>query len=284
MRRESVRTLYSLTKKYQLNANLISYEVIAIDNGSKEPLNRGLVKEFGENFHYVYFDTQTPSPCTALNYGAQRARGELITLCIDGARILSPGILHYSTLVSKIYKNPFIYTLGMHIGHKPQNYLVEENYSQADEDNLLASIDWKQDGYSLFTVSSLALSSGKGYFSKLTESNCVTMLRSTYQKIGGYDERFTSSGGGIANLDFFNRVNQIKDINSVMLFGEATFHQFHGGTATNVPLKDHPIKKMLEEYKNIRGKPYEPQFVPPIYFGNMHLGYDKLITPDWEMI
>lgn len=282
MRREAIRTLYSLTKKYQLNANGISYEVIAIDNGSKEPLDRSFVKEFGENFHYVYFDTQIPSPCAALNYGVQSAQAELITLCIDGARILSPGILHYSILGSRIYQNPFIYTLGMHIGHKPQNYLAEENYSYSDEDGLMASVDWEQDGYLLFKISSPALSSGKGYFSKLTESNCFTMLRSTYQKIGGFDERFTSPGGGIANLDFFDRVHQIKDVNSVMIFGEATFHQFHGGTATNVPLKDHPWGKMAEEYKNIRGKPYEPYFVPPIFLGGMHSGCNNLIiASDW---
>jgi hypothetical protein len=142
--------------------------------------------------------------------------------------------MYYSFLASRIYKNPFIYTLGMHIGHKPQPYLAEENYSQADEDLLMDSIDWKKDGYTLFDISSLALPSGKGYFSKLVESNCVTMLRSTYQKMGGFDERFKSAGGGLTNLDFFNRANMIDDINPVMLLGEATFHQFHGGTATNV--------------------------------------------------
>ncbi len=281
MRREALRTLYSLTKKYQLNSDLISYEVIAIDNGSTEPLEPGLEDKFGGNFRYVYFDAKTPSPCAALNYGVQNAQGELITLCIDGARILSPKILLYSTLASRIHKDPFIYTLGMHIGHKPQNYLVEENYSQTDEDKLIASIDWEENGYLLFNISSPTLSSGKGYFSKLAESNCVTMLKSTYKKIGGFDERFTSPGGGITNLDFFNRVNEIEDVASIMLFGEATFHQFHGGTATNVPLKDHPWEKMAEEYKRIRGKPYETHFVSPVFFGGMHSGCDKLITPDW---
>lgn len=270
MRREAQRTLYSLTNTYQQNTGGISYEVIAIDNGSPEPLDADFVKAFGSNFRYVYFDAPAPSPCKALNYGAQIARGRLITLCIDGARILSPGILRCSMLASRIYENPFIYTLGMHIGHKPQNYLAEENYSQADEDKLMASVDWEQDGYSLFDISSVALSSGRGYFSKLPESNCVTMSRSTYQKMGGFDERFTSAGGGLTNLDFFNRMNEMEDINPVMLLGEATFHQFHGGTATNVPRKDHPWKKMGEEYMMIRRKPYELYDRRPVYFGSVH--------------
>ena len=243
MRREAQKTLYSLTEAYQQSANEISYEVIAIDNGSTDPLDQTWVESLGKNFRYIYFDAHTPSPAKALNYGEKISTGKWISLCIDGARILSPGILHYSMLAAKIYKKPFIYTLGMHIGHKPQPFLAEENYSQADEDELIATIDWEQDGYSLFDISSLALSSRTGYFSNITESNYVTMLRSTYRAMGGFDERFKSAGGGLTNLDFFNRANMIHNINPVMLLGEATFHQFHGGTITNVPAKNHIWKK-----------------------------------------
>jgi hypothetical protein len=270
MRREAQRTLYSLSREYQKNIGHISYEVIAIDSGSAEPLDEKFVKSFGNDFRYIYFDTSVPSPCAALNYGVQSARGRLVTLCIDGARILSPGILHYSILASKLYRNPFIYTLGMHLGRKAQNYLAEENYSQLDEDILIDSVNWKQNGYFLFDISSVAPSSGTGYFSKLNESNCITMPRVAYQKLGGFDERFKSAGGGLTNLDFFNRLNESKDTSPVMLLGEATFHQFHGGTATNVPLNSHPWKKMEEEYSLIKGKPYSPRRKKPVYFGDIH--------------
>ena len=270
MRREAPRTLYSLSQEYQKNTNGIKYEVIAVDNGSTEPLDQAMVKSLGGNFRYIYFDTRTPSPCEALNYGVQVARGRWVTLCIDGARILSPGILQYSMLASRLYKTPFIYTLGMHIGRKAQNYLVEENYSQLDEDTLIDSVNWQQDGYSLFEISSVALSSGNGYFSKLTESNCITMPRLVYKKMGGFDERFKSAGGGLTNQDFFNRLHESTHLNPVMLLGEATFHQFHGGTATNVPLKEHPWQVMAEEYALIRGKPYSPLRKRPVYFGDVH--------------
>lgn len=270
MRREAKRTLYALSQTFQKNIEGVSYEVIAIDNGSSEPIDENLVKSFGTNFRYIYFNADTPSPCAALNYGAQIAKGKWITLFIDGARIPSPGILHYSMLASRLYENPFIYTLGMHIGYKPQNYLAEENYSQKDEDVLLASVDWQKDGYVLFDISSVALSSKEGYFSKLLESNCVTISRTTFQQIGGFDEKFKSAGGGLVNLDFFNRINQVDDIKPVMLLGEATFHQFHGGTATNIPLKDHPWNKMAEEYQKIRGIPYQAYYRKPVYFGGIH--------------
>lgn len=270
MRREAARTLFSLSSRYQQNMSSDVYEVIAIDNGSTEPLDAKFVSSFGENFRYLFFDARTPSPCAALNYGAQLARGRLITLCVDGARILSPGILHYSLLASKLYESPFIYTLGMHIGRKAQNYLVEENYNQLEEDTLMDSVNWKQNGYLLFEIASVAPSSGNGYFSKLIESNCITMPRVAYQKLGGFDERFKSAGGGLTNLDFFNRLNESRDMNPVMLLGEATFHQFHGGTATNVPLNNHPWKKMNEEYALIKGTPYAPHRKKPVYFGDVH--------------
>jgi glycosyltransferase involved in cell wall biosynthesis len=277
MRREAQRTLFSLSPAYQNNTDSFSYEVIAIDNGSTEPLDKNFVKSFGNNFRYVYFDTSVSSPCKALNYGGQIAQGRLITLCIDGARILSPGILYYSMMASRIYENPFIYTLSMHIGSKAQNYLAEEDYSQSDEDKLIDSVDWEQDGYTLFDISSVALSSGKGYFSKINESNCVTMPQATYLKLGGFDERFKSAGGGLTNLDFFNRLHQIQDTHPIMLLGEATFHQFHGGTATNVPMKDHPWKKMEEEYQSIRGKPFGAHYRQPTYFGNLNQKSNHLL-------
>jgi glycosyltransferase involved in cell wall biosynthesis len=270
MQREAQRTLYSLSRKYQHRLEEIRYETIVIDNGSSEPLDKEWVESFGDGFRYVYFNADSPSPCKALNHGVEIASGKLVTVCIDGARMLSPGILYYSMLAGRVFSNPLVYTLAMHIGKKVQNYLAEENYSQSDEDNLLNTIDWKKDGYSLFDVSSVALSSGDGYLSELRESNCMTMLKSTYNKLGGYDERYTGPGGGLVNLDFFNRINQSNDIDLIMLLGEATFHQFHGGVATNVPLERHPWPEMAKEYERIHGKPFQYYYKDPIYFGKIH--------------
>lgn len=270
MAREAKRTLFSLSREYQRQVENISYEVIVVDNGSTEPLEQAWVDSLGDHFRYVYLDVNTISPCKALNYGVEIAESDLIMLCIDGARILSPGVLHYSMLASKLFGDPFIYTIGMHLGHKTQNYLAEENYNQLNEDKLLASLNWEKDGYILFDISSVALSSKRGYLSRVRESNCITLLKSTYEEMGGFDEKFVSAGGGLANLDFFNRANLNNNISPVMLLGEATFHQFHGGTATNVPIKDHPWEKMEKEYQKIRDKPFETIFKYPVYFGEIH--------------
>jgi hypothetical protein len=57
-------------------------------------------------------------------------------------------------------------------------------------------------------------------------------------------------------LDFFKRALQDSSIDPVMLIGEGSFHQFHGGTATNVPPDEHPWAAFAKEYEQIRGEPY----------------------------
>jgi len=273
MRREAERTLYSLSSGYQKGVDPKDYEVIAIDNGSTEPLDEDWVTSFGNNFKYVYFNAESPSPCAAMNYAMDLAGTEFITCCIDGARILSPGILRNSLAATRLPKNAFIYTLGMHIGHKPQNYLIEEGYNQQIEDDLLKSVDWHNNGYELFNISSVALSSKEGFFSELSESNCFTIRKSDFVESGGFDERFTSPGGGLINLDIFNRIHKDMKYSPIMLLGEATFHQFHGGVATNVEMENHPWEKMNDEFKNIRGKPFKPVYRSPEYYGFISAEY-----------
>ena len=41
-------------------------------------------------------------------------------------------------------------------------------------------------------------------------------------------------GGGYANLDLFERLAQAPGVTPASILGEGTFHQFHGGTTTNV--------------------------------------------------
>lgn len=267
MRREAARTLHTLSTRYQRDVSGDDYEVIAVDNGSTAPLDAVEVEAHGNNFRYLRVEQGPPSPCRAINRAVASARGEFVLVCIDGARMLSPGILKYTLTGLALHSHPFVYTLGMHLGHKPQNELLEEGYDQQVEDQLLRGVDWRSDGYRLFAISSVAYSSRNGFFSRLSESNCFALRRADYLALGGLDERFTSPGGGLVNLDFFNRVHEQPHIRPVMLLGEATFHQFHGGVATNVRRSEHPWPRMAAEYERIRGKPFASDPPLPEYLG-----------------
>jgi len=91
MRREAARTLFSLTPAYQQDIDPAVYEVIAVDNGSSEPLDESWVKTFGDNFRYIYYDTESKSPCTAINRAVESTASQMIMCMIDGARLLSQG-------------------------------------------------------------------------------------------------------------------------------------------------------------------------------------------------
>ncbi len=268
MRREAKRTLYSLTDRYQHDVAAAEYEVLAIDNGSDEPLDVSTVTELGATFRYIRRETVSRSPCGALNHGVQCARAPFVLCLIDGARILSPGILKYTLETPSLHEHPFVYTFGMHLGSKTQYYLVEEGYDQEQEDRLLDSVDWEKNGYRLFDISSVAGSSGNGFFSQLCESNCFAMKRDDYLAMGGLDERFDTPGGGLANLDFFNRVHEREALRPIMLLGEATFHQFHGGVASNAPISRHPLDEMVKNYERIKGRSFRFVYRRPDYFGS----------------
>ncbi|TLY52292.1 MAG: hypothetical protein E6K53_04685 [Gammaproteobacteria bacterium] len=52
-----------------------------------------------------------------------------------------------------------------------------------------------------------------------------------------------------------------------MLLGEATFHQFHGGVASNAPKAQHPWQEFHAEYERIRGKAFARVPRRPFYLG-----------------
>ena len=279
MRREAARTLLTLSADYQRGVDPAMYEVIALDNGSEPPLEADFVGHFGPNFSLVRLDDARPSPAGALNHGIRVARGELVLCLIDGARMLSPGVLRSSLEVSHAIADPFIHTIGLHLGPDLQNRSMLSGYGRCVEDRMLDVLGWQQDGYRLFDVASMAASSVNGFLGDLAESNCCLLRAATLRRLGGFDERFTSPGGGLVNLHFFNTVMEDPRVTPVRLLGEASFHQFHGGVATNVAPDAHPWDRFAAEYARILGRPYACHKRRVFYFGDVAPQARRLINP-----
>ena len=145
---------------------------------------------------------------------------------------------------------------------------VARGYDQSGEDKLLARTGWEADGYRLFSISAFAGSSAGGWFELPTESNAVFLRAEHWRALGGFDDRFTTPGGGLANLDMWSRICADESGELIMLLGEATFHQVHGGIATN-SLNPPQLGTVHEEYARIRGRAYARPTRQAQYFGSL---------------
>ncbi|MGR9106200.1 MAG: glycosyltransferase family A protein [Gammaproteobacteria bacterium] len=271
MERELPRTLMSLSKQYQLGTENINYEVVVVDSGSNPPFGGKRVESYGDYFRYLYLENAPPSPAYALNQGVMQARGSVVCLMIDGARIASPGITRWAMLAFRAFEDPTVSVFGWHLGPQIQNRSITEGYNQSTEDALLEKIGFPSDGYRLFDISVFAGSCQGGWFAPIAESNAVFLRKAAFWDIGGYDERFDSPGGGFVNLDFYHRAVLRDNKELVVLLGEGVFHQFHGGIATNSGESE--LKKNLElwrgQYQELRGIEFQSPKKKPIYLGTV---------------
>ena len=94
--REAPRTLYSLSAEYQRDIAADDYEVIVVDNGSNPPFDAAVLEGLAGNFRLIRLDPAPPSPAHAINVGLAAARGDVIGVLIDGARMVTPGLLHFA--------------------------------------------------------------------------------------------------------------------------------------------------------------------------------------------
>ncbi len=266
--REAPRTLHTLSIPYQEGVTETDYDVIVLDNGSQRPLDEEIVKKFGSQFHYQYIDTKSHSPCGAITDALEKVKTPYVMCMIDGAHMLSPGVLKHGLTAAQSFDDPFVYTIPLHLGEQMQNDNMMNGYDQEAEDKLLRTVKWRKNGYALFAVSNIAVSMNS-FFGRITESNCFICKTETLKKKGGFDIRFSSPGGGMVNLDIFKNMVEDKEVQPVVLIGEASFHQFHGGISTNVPRKEHPLVQYRIEYKSIRGKKYHRPAYTSYYFGHI---------------
>ena len=140
--RELPRTLMSLPPNCQRHIDEGDYEVIVVDNGSDPPLEAIMVNDFGKNFRLVRIDSAPPSPAHAVNRGLAEACGDVICVMIDGARLASPGLVHFGLHGAVLYNRAVVATLGWYLGSDYQQFAIRAGYNQRAEDELLASINW----------------------------------------------------------------------------------------------------------------------------------------------
>jgi hypothetical protein len=271
MARELPRTVRSLLPPYQTGIDTDGYELVVVDNGSRQPM-APLVRhavaagEANVALQLIRIDPAPPSPARAANEGIAAAAGDVIGLVVDGARLASTGLVASALLAMQLAPRVIVTSPAYHLGDQRHMDASTSGHDQPTEDALLEQAQWESDGDQLFAVSTLAGSSGRGWFGPMGESSALFMPRALWDEVGGLDEAFTMPGGGLVNHDLYRRVCALDDVQLVVLLGQGTFHQFHGGAATT---RRYTWDEMHAQYESIRGEPYVPPANAPWYFGGI---------------
>jgi cephalosporin hydroxylase len=273
MRREAARTLHALSRAYQEGLEGVRYEVVAVENGSspEEKLGREYVESFGSEFRYVDLgDAARPSPVHALNRGIQLGRGKAFALMIDGAHVLTPGVLRYGLLGLATYAPAIVATQQWYLGPGQQGESMGDGYDEAYEDRLFARINWPESGYRMFEIGNFV--GGRDWLDGVWESNCMFASRAQLEQVGGFDERFSMPGGGFANLELYERLGSSAGTTVVSILGEGSFHQVHGGVTTNQPDAEVRRSRVFgygEHYAELRGRRFRGPNKPIHYVGRI---------------
>jgi cephalosporin hydroxylase len=273
MQREARRTLLSLSRSYQQGIDDLRYEVLVLDNGSPEgtALTAAEVESYGPEFRFIDMGANAmPSPTVALQRGIAESRGDVVAIMVDGAHVLTPGVLGLGVAGCSAYGTGVVAVQQWYVGPGQQGDAQQAGYDQEVEDRLFRNIAWPADGYRLFEIGHFI--GDRDWFDGIVETNCLFAPRWLIERVGAIDDSFSMAGGGYENLDMWERLANHPGVTAVSLLGEGSFHQFHGGTTTNVAdeaVRRRKISSYREHFRDLRGRDLVGVSKPIHYLGAM---------------
>ena len=174
-------TLRSLLPPYQRGVEMSDYEIILIDNGSAKILDDE-ARTISPNLQYIYLppNESNPNPALAMNRAAALARAPLLCVMIDGARMLTPGVLSWGIRLLDLAPGAIVEVRGWHLGPKWQPESITEGYDHETETELLEEVRWWENGYRLWEIAAATPQTRFGFWARTAESNCIFMSRDLF--------------------------------------------------------------------------------------------------------
>jgi hypothetical protein len=270
MSRQAENTLRSLTVPYQRNVQEDDYEIIVVENASDDPLGEARALALGGNVRYFYRDEPGVSPVPAVNFGFDQCRAPLFGLIIDGARLVTPRLVEHALLGARLSEHPLIVVPGYHLGKEEHHKHVASGYGEEREKALLLEIGWPEDGYRLFEIACFSGANSRGFLTQFLESNCLFCKRESFEKIGKADPRFTLPGGGSVNIYVYHALARLPECRLIVLAGEGSFHQFHGGVTTmEVEDREAMLQTHRDNLAEVFGGPFKGMHREPLVLGTL---------------
>src|SRR5690606_23724206 len=117
------------------------------ENRSPNNLCEQEVLKLGNNFKYFLRDETGVSPVPAVNFAYEQARGNIIGLIIDGARMVTPRVIEYALLAFHMSNDALVMVPGYHLGEQDQKFHRDSGHSEAKEIDQLKELRWQENGY-----------------------------------------------------------------------------------------------------------------------------------------
>jgi hypothetical protein len=268
MSRQAENTLYSLSAHYQRNVSADDYEIVSVENSSDDELGEARARAVAGNVRYFHRVETGVSPVPALNFGIEQSRAPYVGIIIDGARMVTPRLIEHALLAERLSDYPLVVVPGYHLGTKEHHYHRMTGYDESVEQGLLAQIDWKNNGYDLFTIACFSGANPRGFFTQFLESNCFFCRKESFEKVGRADQRFTLPGGGSVNIYLYHALARLPESKLIVLAGEGSFHQFHGGVTTaEIEGRDEMLRTHRENLAEVFGGPFKGMHREPTVLG-----------------
>ena len=98
MPRQAFNTLLSFAPDYQQDVDADDYEVVIVENRSARNMDAASIEKLPGNFRYFIREEKGVSPAAAINFAVGVAKGKYIGLLIDGARMVTPGVVRHALM------------------------------------------------------------------------------------------------------------------------------------------------------------------------------------------
>ncbi len=209
---QAMNTLHSLSPGHQRGVADHDYEVVVVENMSENTLDPAEVHALGANMRYLLRDEPGQSPAPAINAGARAARGRSVALLVDGARMVTPGVVSNILAAQRVAGTPVVSVPGYHLGEQLHQEAVPTGYTAGQEQEALAELDWRADGYRLFDMAVLSASCREGYLRPIGGEQLHRRARAGCSTHSAASTSASSRrGGGFVNLDFYRRRSRSRD-------------------------------------------------------------------------
>jgi hypothetical protein len=254
MTREVPKTLFSLSRDFQLDCDGITWEIILVDNGSME---LPIIPDMKPTPRILKASSSSASPVLAVNQAISLASADIIGAWIDGARLASANLISAVYHAKSLHESPIIAVPNRQLGMMRQSSAAELGYCQEYEDKLLLSAGWPSKETDLDSIS---WPEEPSITSPMLESNALFLTKKTWTTLKGYDPQFSESGGGMCNPDVFQRAIDLQSTQLIRMRNVATYHQYHCGTSTSNEAQTlNMVKSASREFARLRGYPPRKQ-------------------------